>query len=131
MQIIAKLRQQGLSQEAAEELLSTRWSESGKANIATGWKQWHGYVQVANQSDTLPVAAAEQIDVLDPTPSQFVEFLRSIRKGFRRDGANQNVSTGANWVRAVRSHVSTTCSLWLTCTGTPVLESQLIGALAR
>ena len=110
MQIIAKLRQQGLSQEAAEELLSTRWSESGKANIAAGWKQWHEYVHVTNQGDGLLATAAEQIDVLEPTPSQFVEFLRSIRKGFRRDGAKQNVSTGANWVRAVRSHVSTTFS---------------------
>ena len=63
--IITKLCEQGLSAEAAEEMLRTRWSQSGKSNIAAGWRQWHEYC-IANN------AAADSggtIDVLTPTPS--------------------------------------------------------------
>ena len=51
------------------------------------------------------------IDVLTPTPCQLVDFLRVVRKGLRREGEKNSVGTSANWVRAIRSHVSTTCTL--------------------
>ena len=72
--------------------------------LATGWKQWHEYVQAHNRPRLVPIGAADQIDVLEPTPSQFVEFVRSVRKGFRRDGAKLNVSTGATLSSCLGSH---------------------------
>ena len=65
--------------------------------LATGWKQWHEYVQAHNRPQLVPIGAADQIDVLEPTPSYFVEFVRFARKGFRLDGAKLNVSTGAHF----------------------------------
>ena len=105
--IVAKLCGQGLSAEAAEEMLRTRWSQSGKNNIAAGWRQWHEYCLDKNAA----AVGDDVIDVLTPTPCQLVDFLRVVRKGLRREGEKNSVGTSANWVRAIRSHVSTTCTL--------------------
>ena len=113
--IITKLCEQGLSAEAAEEMLRTRWSQSGKSNIAAGWRQWHEYcidknafADIGDNPDS-----DRTIDVLSPTPCQLVDFLRVVRKGLRREGDKQGIGTSANWVRAIRSHISTTCTMWM------------------
>ena len=107
--IIAKLCEQGLSAEVAEEMLRTRWSQSGKNNIAARWRQWHEYCLEKNAT----AGSGGTIDVLTPTPCQLVDFLRVVRKGLRREGDKKGVGTSANWVRAMRSHISTTCTLWM------------------
>ena len=107
--IIAKLCEQGLSAETAEEMLRTRWSQSGKTNIAAGWRQWHEYCIAKNAE----IGGNDKIDVMTPNPCQLVDFLRVVRKGLRREGDKQGVATSANWVRAMRSHISTTCTLWM------------------
>ena len=48
-----------------------------------------------------------------PTPCQLVDFLQVVRKGLRREGEKKGVGTSTNWVRAIRSHISTTCTLWM------------------
>ncbi len=63
-------------------MLRTRWSQSGKNNIAAGWRQWHAYCLATNDA----ADSAVGIDVLNPTPCQLVDFLRVVRKGLRREG---------------------------------------------
>jgi hypothetical protein len=72
----------------AEELLHTRWSEGGQNNLAAAWAQWKHHCDTINAGDSV----GGQLDVLNPTPPQLVEFLRAVRKA-----ATASADNGRPW----------------------------------
>eukprot|EP01049_Picozoa_sp_SAG25_P006557 SAG25_NODE_498_length_7397_cov_3.070978_1_plen_237_part_00 len=72
----------------AEKLLHTRWSEGGQNNLAAAWAQWKHHCDTINAGDSV----GGQLDVLNPTPPQLVEFLRAVRKA-----ATASADNGRPW----------------------------------
>jgi hypothetical protein len=103
--IRAELLRQGLSEQAIDELLRSRWAEGTQSNLASAWAQWAKFC-VRRTADGRPVS------ILDPSPVELVDFLSEVRSGIRREGSRQGERTKAAWVRGVRSAISATVALW-------------------
>jgi hypothetical protein len=74
--IRAELLRQGLSEQAIDELLRSRWAEGTQSNLASAWAQWAKFC-VRRTAEGRPVS------VLDPSPVELVDFLSEVRSGIR------------------------------------------------